>query len=387
MGAPLPRLRQATVVTLGGTEDGWNRQRAEAELRHVLADVERGLWRPHEPEPVEAPHEVPTFHEFASEWLAVKAAELRPRTMDDYRWALTHHLLPFFAVYRLDRIRVEDVDRYRTAKVREGRLAPNAINKTLTRLAQVLEVAVEYGHLDRNPAKGKRRRLKATAPHRSWVEPEQLPALLDAADAYLRPIVATMAGAGLRVGEACALDWRDVNLAVGALTVRESKTAAGECREVDLPVGLREEFATWRARSPRTEPGDPVFVSRPRAGRSARQTPRNVQARLRPAVRRANRRLVAAGIAQLGSTTPHSLRRTYASLRAALRDDPIYIAEQLGHRDPRFTFRVYQRAAKRRDRLAGAHLEAFDTALHWAATGSESAGEPAAVPESSGAGL
>ena len=64
--------------------------------------------------------------------------------------------------------------------------------------------------------------------------------------------------------------------------------------------------------------------------------------------------------------TPHSLRRTYASLRAAARDHPVYIAEQLGHEDPGFTFRVYQRAVKRRDRLAGAHLEAFDRALDWA---------------------
>ena len=33
-------------VTLGGAADGWTRQKAEAELRHVLADVERGLWAP-----------------------------------------------------------------------------------------------------------------------------------------------------------------------------------------------------------------------------------------------------------------------------------------------------------------------------------------------------
>jgi hypothetical protein len=38
-------------------------------------------------------------------------------------------------------------------------------------------------------------------------------------------------------------------------------------------------------------------------------------------------------------------------------------AEQLGHEDPGFTFRVYQRAVNRRDRLAGTHLQAFDRAL------------------------
>jgi integrase len=72
--------------------------------------------------------------------------------------------------------------------------------------------------------------------------------------------------------------------------------------------------------------------------------------------------------------TPHSLRRTYASVRAALRDDPV--AEQLGHRDARFTFRVYQRAAKRRERLTGELLAAFDRALERAEMGRMSAIEP-----------
>jgi hypothetical protein len=177
------------------------------------------------------------------------------------------------------------------------------------------------------------------------------------------------------VGEACALNWSDVNLATGTLTVRESKTVAGEGREVDLPIGLREELTTWRARSPRTHQGDPVFVTRARNGHNARQTARNVQARLRKAVKLANEKLTEQGIEPMGKITPHSLRRTYASLRAALRDDPIYIAEQLGHRDARFTFRVYQRAAKRRAKLSGRYLEAFDAALQWALTGTSADSE------------
>jgi hypothetical protein len=89
-------------------------------------------------------------------------------------------LLPFFAKHRLSDITVEEVDRYRRAKVREreqlavsprhidvtdkrGRrvrvrvrpLSNAIINKTLTRLAQILEEAVEYGYIDRNPARGR----------------------------------------------------------------------------------------------------------------------------------------------------------------------------------------------------------------------------------------
>ncbi len=63
------------------------------------------------------------------------------------------------------------------------------------------------------------------------------------------------------------------------------------------------------------------------------------------------------------------MRRTYASLRAALRDDPVYIAEQLGHTNFGFTFRVYQKATKRRERLSGHYLEQYDTALDWALLG------------------
>jgi hypothetical protein len=40
---------------------------------------------------------------------------------------------------------------------------------------------------------------------------------------------------------------------------------------------------------------------------------------------------------KLGQGDFSGLRRTYASLRAACGDDPVYIAQQLGHMDPRFT--------------------------------------------------
>ena len=96
----------------------------------------------------------------------------------------------------------------------------------------------------------------------------------------------------------------------------------------------------------------------------------NVAHRLKPAITAANLRLAEAQIEAIGErVSPHSLRRTYASLRAALRDDPVYIAEQLGHTDPAFTFRVYQKAAKRRERLSGEYRAALDAALDWAEIG------------------
>ncbi len=119
-------------------------------------------------------------------------------------------------------------------------------------------------------------------------------------------------------------------------------------------------------------------------GHGRRQTKDNLQRRLKFAIKRANVELEKAGIEPLPSdVTPYSFRRTYSSLRAArwmdadgnvrAGDDPIYIAEQMGHTDPSFTFRVYQKAVKRRERLSGAHLEAFDRALEWAQMGTSGA--------------
>jgi integrase len=357
---------QRRYVTLGRPEDGWDRERAEAELRHVLADVERGLWRPHEPEPVQAPTEQPTFHEFASEWLANREPELRPKTVESYRWQLTYHLLPAFATKALDAISAADVDAYKAAKLRAGKLGPNQINKTLGLLARILDDAADHGHVDgRNPARGSRRRVKGTRPRPAVPQPEQLPTLLAAASRPLRPMLATMAGAGLRNGEACALNWGDLNLADGTIAVQASKTDAG-VRVVDMPLALRDELATLKARSERSAPADPVFVNR--EGR--RQSVSNVERQFKTAIRHANEQLPAIGVEPISeATTPHSLRHLYASLRFALRDDPVYVAEQGGWEDPTFAMRVYARAVRRRDRLSGRTLREFDRACEWAEMG------------------
>jgi integrase len=158
-----------------------------------------------------------------------------------------------------------------------------------------------------------------------------------------------------------------LNLATGTLIVRASKTEAGQDREVDMPIGLVEELTEWKLRSPATGPTDPVFTSEPRNGRAARQTKRNVQARLKTTSKTANKRLAELGIAPISErVTPHSFRRTFASLRFAAGDDPVYVSEQMGHEKPTFSMQVYASAVRRRERLSGAYLAEFDRAIEWA---------------------
>jgi integrase len=99
----------------------------------------------------------------------------------DLQWRL-EHLLAYFAAMPLDEITIFEVDDFRLSKVREGALGATSINKMLTMLAAILETAVEYELLARNPAKGRKRRLPTVTPARSWLDrADHIEALLDGA--------------------------------------------------------------------------------------------------------------------------------------------------------------------------------------------------------------
>jgi hypothetical protein len=55
-------------ITLGTELDGWTPARARIELQNVLAKIQAGLWDP-PARPSSVPDD-PSFHEFASSWLA-----------------------------------------------------------------------------------------------------------------------------------------------------------------------------------------------------------------------------------------------------------------------------------------------------------------------------
>lgn len=344
-------------VRLGREADGWTARRADDELQAVLADLRRG--RPNERTDEQKPD--PVFAEFAFEWFDRVRRELRATTVADYEWQLLKHLLPWFGKLPLSAITAQEVDRYRHAKVREGELNATSINKTIARLAQVLDVAVEYKLIDRNPAKGRNRRLKAAKYHGTALEDaEQIAALLDAAGEldrerrtppYRRALLSLLVFTGLRIDEALSLRWRHVSLPARRLKVAGSKTDAG-VRTVELLPALADELAAMRARSGGA-PDALVFGT----STGAKQSPSNVRNRvLAPAVELANAVLQDRDVPPLPEPlTPHSLRRTFASLLLMLGEPVPHVMDQLGHTDPKVTLSIYARVMRRsegeKDRL------------------------------------
>jgi integrase len=233
-------------------------------------------------------------------------------------------------------------------------------DKCIATLSTVLQVAVEYGHIDRNVAQGRRRRLKVPKPRRTYLDrAEHITALLDAAGEldhqedrrtapWRRALLGVLVFAGLRIDECLSLRWRDVDLAGGRLRVRGTKTAAAD-RTVELLPALRDELVSYAAGAQTGDQDALVFATSGTGGRyagGAKHSPSNVRMRvLGPAVKTANEWLAKRGVQQLpDGLTPHSLRRTFASLLVALGRDPAVVMRQMGHTSPVMTLGVYAAA-------------------------------------------
>ncbi|HMJ72843.1 MAG TPA: site-specific integrase [Solirubrobacterales bacterium] len=314
-----------------------------------MADVRRGLWVPPtrrrrvEEQGQGADGEL-LFGPFAQRVIAQREGEVSASYLRIMHWGLSH-LLPYFADWSLGEIDVEAVDAYRAYKVEEaesirraierrkpklderGRprrpLNAASINKTLKLLQWVLSIAVEYGHIDRNPAEGRRRGLpepKHAPVHLDTVE--QIQALLDACAALDRSpqrrsegrvaVISTLLFAGPRAEELCNLLWRDVDLANGRIVIGRSKTQAG-LREIDLLPILRDTIATHKANAYRCGPDDLVFPT----ATGGRRDRNNLRSRTLGLAIKAGRRAAGEARPALAAARPH-----HPQVASHLRLDP-----------------------------------------------------------------
>ena len=402
------------VIKLGRPEDGWTIAMAERELAVVLRDVDLGTWRPKQPDPAPERQVDPTFLEFSSDWFETKKLEIEPNTVSSYRNDLENHLLPFFKDHHLSQITVEEVDRYRQAKVRhaaevaaaikdgkprtiviedrrgrryqrvEKPLSARSINMHIDLLAQILTLAVDHKHIDGNPAVGKRRRLKVSRPRPVHLDSAEHIAILleaaaelDARDQVItvqdprgrrytqrrhnqtsgrRAAIAILLLGGPRASAGGALLERDLDLANGRFDVGRDKTDAG-MREIDMLPLLREILIEHRQQKISeglpTGPDDPVLMTSTGKARDRHNLRKDIVASV---VRRAEELSAERGAQPLPlGITPHKLRHTFASILVAIGKDPTYVMNQLGHTDPAFTLRVYshmmRRSPEERERL------------------------------------
>lgn len=264
-----------------------------------------------------------TLGVYLTEWIAAHGPSVRESTRVSYTGHIDLHISPLLGGMLLRKVRPADVRRLIAHLTAQGK-SPATVGRIVTTLRIALGAAVRDRAILDNPAAHVRLPRVERDPVVALGE-AQAAAIIDATrETWMGPLVVLLLGSGLRLGEACGLDQGDVGDRF--VLVRRSKTTV---RAVpvsdDAAEALRAHMATLVRRGDR----EPLFFGH-----------RSKKERLRPAsVSHAfPLALVAAGLPRM---TPHGLRHGVATLMVARGVHMRVVAEQLGHRNPAITAKVY----------------------------------------------
>ena len=199
--------------------------------RHALgirkAEIAQGRYK------MKRRKQAPTFEAFADTYLA--DAKTRRRSWKSTRSAL-RGLAVFLAPKRLDEITAWDFERYRARRLEAGRTNAT-VNRELEILRNLLNKAVEWGHLEANPVAGVKA-LREDEKVMRVLSLDEERALHAAAADHLKPIIVAALNTGMRRGELLALDWDAFDQFFDVVTVKHSKS--GRVRHIPVNRILKD---------------------------------------------------------------------------------------------------------------------------------------------------
>lgn len=204
----------------------------------------------------------PSVAQFLDGWLEAIESSVRPRTFESY-CLNARRVAPYLGRLKLRALEPAAVQGAYAALLKRG-LSKRSVEQAHTVLHRALRQAMMWGLVARNPAdvvavpRPKRRDMQT-------LTEEQVRRLFEAtAEHRLYPLWVLLATTGLRIGEALALSWGDVDLQRGRLSVRralqrqrgrglvfvEPKSDTSR-RTVPLPAGTVLTLADHRLRQER----------------------------------------------------------------------------------------------------------------------------------------
>lgn len=218
-------------------------------------------------------------------------------------------------------------------KLSELNLSRKRLLNLLTPLRGALAQALDDGAIEKDPLSGFRlRRVEAPA---EKIDPFSHSEIDRVGNAELGILWRIWAWTGLRTGEVIGLEWGDVDFEGDCIHIRRA-VRVGRTKSPKTKSGKRSVRLLPVARSAlKALQGDrdagPVFIN-PNTGQRWHDD---------KALSRAFGR--ACKQAEVRYRYPYQLRHTYASWALSSGENPLWVAQQLGHADVTTLFRVYAR--------------------------------------------
>jgi len=171
-----------------------------------------------------APVNADTVAAWLDHWLNnIAVRRVRPRTLESYESMIRMHLRPGIGGQRLDRLSPEHLERFYTELIEDKGLSPATVLRVHRMLSRALKVAVQRGRIHRNVATLVDPPAQRASDVAQALDLHEAQAVLMAASTVRNSARWTVALAlGLRQSEALALQWRDIDLLNGTLSVRRT---------------------------------------------------------------------------------------------------------------------------------------------------------------------
>ncbi len=273
---------------------------------------------------------------YLQRWLADYAkTRVRSSTYERYEQFVRLHLTPGLGHVQVSRLSPQAIEGF--YRELHGKVSPTTARHLAVLLREALQAAVRWGIILQNPCD---RTEKPKATHwvpTLWSAEQAMHFMAGARSNKHWLLYATLLTTGLRLGEALALTWADIDLARGLLLVRQGKTPNAR-RAIRLPDGLVEELRPLRGIGL-------VFHTR-RGGPLDPATIRNDC--FYPLLEKL----------ELPRIRLHDLRHLHATLLLSQGTDIATVSARLGHASKAFTLSMYTHA------LASGQEQAAASANH-----------------------
>ncbi|MFQ6030734.1 MAG: tyrosine-type recombinase/integrase [Dehalococcoidia bacterium] len=159
--------------------------------------------------------------DYLAQWLESMAHQVRPKTLVDYKVSIRTHIVPELGQIRLGKLTPEHIDRAWGNLMKAGRSA-SVVEYAHRRLSKALNDAMKRNLIYRNPCQAV---SPPKVPRKDLYPPDTnaIRRFLDAAkDTEYYEALYTSFYTGLRRGELLALQWRDIDLTLGTISVTHS---------------------------------------------------------------------------------------------------------------------------------------------------------------------
>jgi len=218
------QIRKRRTVHVTGRTETQRRKEAEKLLAEFITEIERGL---------DIGGKKVTFSKFVERWLKDYAeTNLAPMTLSRYKDLLNNLILPSIGHIKIDQLRpvhiIEFENMLRENGIRRDGKPGGFSEKTILQhhriISSILNDAVQWQVIYSNPAV-RVKPPKVPKKQAACYDEDQMLTLLDAlerAPLKYRAIVDLALATGLRRGEIMGLDWKDINLDLCTLEVRQA---------------------------------------------------------------------------------------------------------------------------------------------------------------------